>query len=45
MKPDIVLCDLGSVYWEEEFNYDVITTLQYRAPDVIMGHKVVLRIK
>ena len=38
--PDIKLCDLGSVRWERDFNYDVITTLQYRAPDVIMGHKI-----
>ena len=34
---NIVLCDLGSVYSEDEFADYVITTLSYRAPDVIMG--------
>ena len=37
-KPDIVLCDLGCVYTEDEFNCDGITTLQYRAPEVVLGY-------
>ena len=39
-KPDITLCDLGCVYIEDNFNDNVITTLPYRAPDVVLGHKI-----
>ena len=39
-KPYITLCDLGSVYTEDEFVYGVITTLYYRAPDVVLGYEI-----
>ena len=38
--PDITLCDLGTVITEQKFGCQVITTLPYRAPDVVMGHKI-----
>ena len=39
-KADIVLCDFGTVYAEYEFEQFEITTLPYRAPDVVLGHKI-----
>ena len=39
-KPDITLCDLGSVYTEDEFGAYEITTLPYRAPDVVLGFNI-----
>ena len=36
-KPNITLCDLGSMIEEEGFNADVITTLSYRAFEVVLG--------
>ena len=38
--PDIILCDLGSVYLEDQFGYQTIGTLPYRAPDVVMGYRI-----
>ena len=39
-KPNITLCDLASVYEEDEFDDDVITSLPYRALDVVMGFNI-----
>ena len=39
-KTNITLCDLGSVYEEEEFDTQVITTVPYRAFDVVLGFNI-----
>ena len=39
-KPDITLCDFGCVFTEDEFDDTVTTTLPYRAPDIVLGHKM-----
>ena len=38
--PDIKLCDLSYLRLESDFNCDVITTLPYCAPEVIMGRQI-----